>query len=220
MAYADTIARPNPSSLAAAIVVNALMITGIIFAAPHITGDTDAPSIIFTELYKPKPVETKVEPHATKPVPGQTVQPQPDLRPAASRSDSASDNGIATTGTGSITNVTDDDVPSIIEERVEPVPPLLTLREATINPRFRSAFQPEYPPALIRQDIEGAVTIRVLIGTDGRVRQVEPVRFDDPELLRATQTHALRKWRFLPATRGGEPVESWREMTVRFEIPD
>jgi protein TonB len=28
----------------------------------------------------------------------------------------------------------------------------------------------------------------------------------------------LSKWRFKPATRGGDPEESWRVMSVRFEI--
>jgi periplasmic protein TonB len=88
-----------------------------------------------------------------------------------------------------------------------------------IHPKYRDALQPEYPPGLIRQEIEGSVTLRVLVGTDGRVKAIEPLRFDDAELLKATQAHALRKWRFLPATRDGAPVESWREMTVRFEIP-
>jgi protein TonB len=45
------------------------------------------------------------------------------------------------------------------------------------------------------------------------------LRADDPSFLEATRKQALAKWRFLPATRDGQPVESWREMTVRFELP-
>lgn len=90
---------------------------------------------------------------------------------------------------------------------------------SSIDPRYRSVFQPEYPPGMIRAEREGSVTVRVLIGTDGRVKAVEAVRADDEAFLKATREHALRKWRFKPATEDGIAVESWREMTVRFEMP-
>jgi protein TonB len=51
------------------------------------------------------------------------------------------------------------------------------------------------------------------------VKALEAVRAAAPAFLEATRRQALVKWRFLPATRGGLPVESWREMTVRFELP-
>lgn len=118
---------------------------------------------------------------------------------------------------------------------IPPLPPLITgggtistlspvhnpvLTSAKINPRYANDLQPIYPPGLIRQEIEGSVTVRVLVGIDGRVKAVEPLRFDDDAFVRATRDQALRKWRFLPATRDGAPFESWREMTVRYEMPD
>ena len=91
---------------------------------------------------------------------------------------------------------------------------------ARINPGYANALQPLYPPGMIRAEMEGFATVRVLIGTDGRVKQVEAVKASDTAFLDATRKQALSKWRFLPATRDGEPVESWREMTVRFQLPD
>jgi protein TonB len=91
---------------------------------------------------------------------------------------------------------------------------------AQINPRYAGALQPVYPPGMIREEREGVVTVRVLVGIDGRVKALEAVRADAPTFLETTRKQALSKWRFLPATRDGEPVESWREMTVRFELPD
>ena len=90
---------------------------------------------------------------------------------------------------------------------------------AKFDPRYATSLQPGYPPGAMRQNLEGSVTLRVLIGADGRVKAVEPVRFSDDAFLKATREHALRKWRFTPATRDGAPIESWREMTVRFEMP-
>jgi protein TonB len=98
-----------------------------------------------------------------------------------------------------------------------PVEPIF--KGAQVHPRYFGALQPVYPPGMIREEREGAVRVRVLIGTDGRVRDIQTLQADDPAFLEATRKQALAKWRFLPATRDGEPVESWREMTVRFELP-
>ena len=215
MAYADIKNRPSPTSLGSAIIVNGLIVAGIIFAAPNIIDDpADVPTIveIITPPQKPDP---EVEKPKAKPDPGVIAKrlTQPPTPPLAAKSE----NEI------------------FVETKLRPLPPLPPgigtvienppirieplFKAAAIHPKYRDVLQPEYPPGLIRQEIEGSVTVRVLVGADGRVRAVEPVRFDDEGFLKVTREQALRKWRFLPATRDGTPVESWREMTVRFQIP-
>jgi len=98
----------------------------------------------------------------------------------------------------------------------DPPKPKLVLAQA--DPRYAGLFQPEYPLREERAGVEGSVTLRVLIGTDGRVKAVEMVRTDSPAFFDAAKKRALSKWRFKPATRGGTPEESWKEMTVRFQI--
>ncbi|SFS05578.1 energy transducer TonB [Sphingomonas jatrophae] len=95
-----------------------------------------------------------------------------------------------------------------------PAPPALV--DAAPDPRAQ--FQPAYPAALQRAEVEGRATVRVLIGSDGRVHAVEIVSADDPAFAEATRKQALRSWRFKPATRDGVPVESWRTMTVHFRM--
>ena len=97
-----------------------------------------------------------------------------------------------------------------------PAPPKLVL--ADVDPRFAGAFQPDYPAREQRGGIEGVAKVRVLIGADGRVKAVELISADSPGFFEATKRRALAKWRFNPATRGGVPEESWKVMTVRFEI--
>lgn len=97
-----------------------------------------------------------------------------------------------------------------------PAPPKLVL--ADVDPRFAGAFQPDYPAREQRGGIEGVAKVRVLIGADGRVKAVELISADSPGFFEATKRRALAKWRFKPATRGGVPEESWKVMTVRFEI--
>lgn len=98
------------------------------------------------------------------------------------------------------------------------LPPLIPPVEVEASIVRGVELQPAYPPSLARQEIEGVVTVRVLIGTDGRVKEVQQVSATDPEFFRATQRQALRHWRFKPATRDGIAVESWRQMTVRFKL--
>lgn len=96
------------------------------------------------------------------------------------------------------------------------LPPKLVL--AQLDQRYIAGFQPDYPLREQREGIEGVARVRVLIGTDGRVKAVELVSTDSPGFFDATKKRALAKWRFKPATRGGTPEESWKEMSVRFEI--
>lgn len=97
-------------------------------------------------------------------------------------------------------------------------PPLPKLVFAELDPRYAGAFQPDYPASEQRREIEGVAKVRVLIGIDGRVKAVELVSTDSPGFFAETKRRALAKWRFKPATRGGVAEESWKTMTVRFEI--
>tara|TARA_B100000378_G_C17724581_1_gene300029 strand:+ start:36 stop:338 length:303 start_codon:yes stop_codon:yes gene_type:complete len=94
------------------------------------------------------------------------------------------------------------------------------LTEASIDPRALPAFQPDYPSAMIRQQVEGKVTVRVSIDAQGRVIGVEKIAASDDSFWLATQRHALRKWRFRPATRDGVAVASTKVLTVRFTLSD
>ena len=97
-------------------------------------------------------------------------------------------------------------------------PPAPKLVFAELDPRYAGAFQPDYPASEQRREIEGVAKVRVLVGTDGRVKAVELVSTDSPGFFAETKRRALAKWRFTPATRGGIAEESWKTMTVRFEI--
>jgi periplasmic protein TonB len=77
---------------------------------------------------------------------------------------------------------------------------------------------PPYPAAEERAEREGGVTVRLLVGADGRVKKVERVSAASEAFWRATERHALRAWRFKPATVDGKPVESWKTVSVRFVL--
>jgi protein TonB len=97
-------------------------------------------------------------------------------------------------------------------------PPLPVIVDPAPDPRYLRDFQPPYPPAMQRMAIEGKVVVRVLVGLDGRVKSAEIISSDDPAFSSATLRQALARWRFRAGTRDGVAVESWKTLTVRFEM--
>ena len=91
---------------------------------------------------------------------------------------------------------------------------------ATVDRRYQGLLQPPYPPEEQRAGRSGRVELRVLIGTDGRVKQVEKISAASDAFFAAAERQAMGKWRFKPATQDGVPIEQWKVMNLRFEIND
>jgi protein TonB len=111
------------------------------------------------------------------------------------------------------------DGPSTIITPADP-PPAPVFVEAGMDPRYAAGFQPDYPSAMIRAEEEGKVTVRVTIGADGRVLDIEQIAATNETFWLATQRQALRKWRFRPATRDGVAVNTTKILTVHFRLDD
>ncbi len=104
---------------------------------------------------------------------------------------------------------------------IDPLPPPRTretVKRGVTMTTSPSEMQPPYPPPLQRAEVEGSVTVRVLVGGDGRPRDIVLVRTDDPQFFAAARNWGMRHWRFKPATEDGTAVESWFTLTVRFTM--
>ncbi len=218
MAYADiNQLRPTPKGLAGAALINGLILVGIAFIAPNVLKDGPQKGTTLIDIFSPPPpLIIKDTPPPKGAAVKDTVVDQPPEPAYQTSEGSTADGGFVAPvlppfPPGDAIVIGDPPQPPLI---IEPI-----FKAAKFNPRYASALQPEYPPGMIREEKEGAVTIKILIGTDGRVKQVEAVRFDEDAFLAATRRQALSSWRFLPATKDGAPVESWKEMTVRFQMP-
>ncbi|MDX3901001.1 MAG: TonB family protein [Sphingobium sp.] len=149
-----------------------------------------------------KPVERTDVPVTIVPVPaGDSIPRVPDIPLPPVSGDGGGDGGVI--------------APANPAPMPEPV-----LVDAQIDPRALPAFQPDYPGAMIRLGEEGRVTVRVTIGTDGRVSAIEPVTASNEAFWIATRRHALKAWRFRPATRDGVPVVATMTLTVYFKLAD
>jgi protein TonB len=96
-----------------------------------------------------------------------------------------------------------------------PIPPP-TRVEARFDPR--AELQPPYPASEQRAEREGEVRLRVTIGANGRVIAATRLSATTEAFWRATERQALSRWRFKPATLGGQPVESSKTLTVHFQL--
>lgn len=217
MSYATENKRPNPASMALAIGLNGSIILAV------------ALSPVIVEKVIRDPFEGESIPVEPLPPPADEKKPDTDTRPIKDdvyvpprETDTMTDssNDITTSDKGTETATVADGKGGgevrFQDPIVEPPPPLF--RAATRDPRFARDFQPDYPSGLLQKEIEGSASIRVLIGTDGRVREAQVVSASHPDFGKAAVKQALRSWRFRPATRGDVAVEDWQTLSVRYTI--
>jgi TonB family protein len=75
---------------------------------------------------------------------------------------------------------------------------------------------PEYPSLAVRNNVQGRVDIKAVIGKDGSLQNLRVV--SPPSPLDSTVLDAVRKWRYQPHYVGGEPVEVETEIIVSFSV--
>jgi len=85
------------------------------------------------------------------------------------------------------------------------------------GPRFLHKVMPVYPPFARKQEMQGAVLLRVTINEEGRVVEVEVVKkggfgFDEAAV------KAIRESTFIPAKRDGKSLSCKALLPIRFEL--
>jgi TonB family C-terminal domain len=102
-----------------------------------------------------------------------------------------------------------------------PVPAASSEPEPTA-PRFDAAYldnpPPAYPPLSRRLGEQGRVLVRVFVEPGGSPAQVELRASSGHRRLDAAAVAAVRRWRFVPARRGAEPVGAWVLVPITFNL--
>ncbi|MEO7691844.1 MAG: TonB family protein [Sphingomonas sp.] len=219
--YADRYARRtkfDPGSMGLALALNGTIVAGLIaFAAPTlVTGIVGPrPPITVIDVAPPKepppPEPTAPEVKSQAPTPRATVDVPETIVPTPPSN--TNPYTAPTTPPGPVGGTTDGGF-------VAPVKPTPVVTGAELDSRFAGSFQPEYPVGERRAEHQGRVVVRVLVGVDGRVKQVEKVSAPSNDFFEATERRALQKWRFKPATRDGIPIEVWKTVGVSFVLND
>lgn len=206
---------PRSLSLGGSLAVSGLLLAGLMSFVPNVVGIGPSDPITIIDVDDPVPPPPEPEPKVeTQPRPTQPdlYIPQPPV-PQPQQPVMSGTNILPVDPP--LPTIAENPGPDVIAQRPTPLPPLLGAQR---DPRYARDYQPEYPSQELRAQRDGLVSVRVLIGTDGRVKAVEQVSATSPAFFEATRNQALNKWRFKPATRGGIPQESWKTLSVRFEL--
>jgi protein TonB len=87
-----------------------------------------------------------------------------------------------------------------------------------VPPRRTSEVQPEYPPALRAQNVEGDVVLKVEVDATGRVGTVVVVQPSPHEAFNQAAMVAAKRSTYSPALLNGAPVANSIQFTVRFRL--
>jgi len=100
---------------------------------------------------------------------------------------------------------------------IEPAPPWETAPPSVPEPEARrniaesapvavSRPAPRYPREALNRNIGGIVRVQVVVGPDGSVERMALAESSGDRFLDRAAMEAVRRWRFVPATRNGQPV--------------
>ena len=92
----------------------------------------------------------------------------------------------------------------------------------SVGARFDAGYlknpAPPYPPQSRRIGEEGKVILRVFVNAEGGAQQVEIRTSSGSDRLDESAQRTLRRWKFIPARRGGIAVESWVLVPILFKL--
>jgi TonB family protein len=84
-------------------------------------------------------------------------------------------------------------------------------------PVAMNKVDPAYPPDLIKDRVEGTVTLYAVIHSDGSVSEIRVLRSLD-DRLDENAVRALGRWHFRPATKNGQAVDLEAVVVIPFKV--
>ncbi len=105
---------------------------------------------------------------------------------------------------------------AVAQPEKNPSPPASAERRTDCYLLYR--VEPLYPREAKEKHIEGTVALHLLIGSDGRVRSVREL--SGPGALVPAALSAAREWRFIPALRNGQPIDTEKDVSIEFHLPN
>jgi protein TonB len=106
--------------------------------------------------------------------------------------------------------------PAPVAESAPPAPPVVTA--ARFDADYLSNPKPVYPVASRRLGEEGKVLLRVKVSPGGAPLVVELKQSCGFGRLDEAARAAVERWRFVPARRGDEAIESWVSVPIVFSL--
>ena len=169
------------------------------------TSTTDLPPPMDDQPPPPPTVEEDKPPEAP---------PEPQLAQAAeaiplsANLEVASGSGGGMIGYGELRSLT---AAAPVQEEVFDVADLEKRPEAV------SQIPPQYPSELRKAKIEGSVTLVFVLSEEGRVEDARVENSSRPEFEKPA-LEAIRKWKFRPGMKDGQPVRTYIRLPMRFRV--
>ena len=105
---------------------------------------------------------------------------------------------------------------------VKPAPPAPPAEAPVAPARFDADYlknpAPPYPPLSRRMGEEGKVILRVSVNPQGGADQVEIRSSSGSQRLDESAVNTVKHWKFIPAKRGGDAVQSWVLVPIVFKL--
>ena len=103
-----------------------------------------------------------------------------------------------------------------IEKPVVPAPHIPVF--ASAEPADERQPKPTIPDDLRSEDFDKSCVVEFMVGADGKPVTVKIAQSTDVKELDRLALEAARQWRFKPATRDGEPIESRVRLHIEFQV--
>lgn len=153
----------------------------------------------------PQPVLKQTPPPVlvtTPPIPQPAAAPAPQPRPAEPPAE--------------VSRAEPTPAPAVVETP-RPAPPA-----PLVQPRFNADYldnpKPVYPGLSRRMGEEGEVRLRVYVDAAGNPQQVEIERSSGYPRLDQAALETVKRWRFVPARQGDQPVAAWVIVPIQFTL--
>lgn len=206
--------RNRLAGLAVTILLHAVAVIALLQYAPVRSAFTQAMPIMVS-LIAPEPVVVKPQvPPKPLPVKPRIQQPTPpEPKQLITATTEAPAPALAPTPPP----------PQPAPVEVTPPPQPITAAPApVIPPNFNADYldnpPPAYPPLSRRMSEQGRVMLRVLVNARGTPDKVELKSSSGSSRLDDAALETVKRWRFVPARQGDQPVAAWVLIPITFTL--
>lgn len=109
-----------------------------------------------------------------------------------------------------------------ITQNIDAITPMTELsyrpEEVDQRPTLLRSFSPQYPYLASRDNIEGWVTVRFVVGVDGCIGKAEVVAAEPEGIFEEAALKAIERYKFKPAIKNGETVNCIMKQRIRFYL--
>lgn len=174
---------------------------------------TETPRFVPPPVARPKPVVQHRAVRHTQAA--QPVAPEPLIAATAASPDSGTTSPEPAPLHPALSNAT-----PVAEPRNQPPSPVPApaLTQPSFNADYLQNPAPRYPPLARRMRQEGKVVLRVLVDIGGAASQIEVRNSSGSDVLDEAALEAVKRWRFVPARRGDQPVAAWVLVPITFTL--